>query len=68
MEKQITIVDVAEYAQVSVATASRALSGKSASPAARRKVQEAVQALGYKPLVTQASALASPSRPISRLR
>ena len=53
MEKQITIVDVAEYAQVSVATASRALSGKSASPAARRKVQEAVEALGYKPLVTQ---------------
>lgn len=53
MDKQITIVDVAEYAQVSVATVSRALSGGSASPAARRKVQEAVQALGYKPLVTQ---------------
>ncbi|MBR6029674.1 MAG: LacI family DNA-binding transcriptional regulator [Clostridia bacterium] len=57
MEKQATIVDVAELAQVSVATVSRALSGGSASPATRKKVEEAVRALGY-----QAPARGKPAR------
>ena len=52
-DKQATIVDVAELAGVSVATVSRVLSGGSASLTARRKVEEAVRALQYRPLTTQ---------------
>lgn len=48
-EKQPTIIDVAEKAGVSIATVSRALSGGSVSAVARRKVEEAVKALDYKP-------------------
>ena len=48
-EKQATIVQVAEMAQVSVATVSRVLSGGSASASARKKVEEAVRALDYRP-------------------
>ena len=48
-EKQATIYDVARMAGVSIATVSRVLSGGSASPAARRMVEQAVQALGYQP-------------------
>ena len=49
-EKPVTILDVAAKAEVSVATVSRVLSGGSASQAARRKVEEAVRLLGYRPL------------------
>ena len=49
-EKQATIVEVAEAAGVSAATVSRVLSGGSASPAARKKVEDAVRALSYTPL------------------
>ena len=49
-EKPATILDVAARAGVSVATVSRVLSGGSASQAARRKVEEAVRLLGYRPL------------------
>ncbi len=48
-EKQPTILDVAEKAGVSIATVSRALSGGSVSAASRRKVEEAVAELDYKP-------------------
>lgn len=48
-EKQPTIYDVAERAGVSIATVSRVLSGGSASPAARQKVEQAISALGYQP-------------------
>ena len=48
-DKQVTIIDVAERAGVSVATVSRVLSGGSASLKARNKVEEAVQALQYRP-------------------
>ena len=48
-EKRATITEVAELAGVSVATVSRVLSGGSASQAARRKVEEAIRALGYTP-------------------
>ena len=49
-ERPVTISDVAEKAGVSVATVSRVLSGGGASEAARRKVEEAALALGYRPL------------------
>ena len=52
-EKPVTIMDVAAKAEVSVATVSRVLSGGSASAAARKKVEAAVQALGYRPLAAQ---------------
>ena len=45
----VTIVDVANRAGVSIATVSRVLSGGSASAASRQKVEEAIQALGYRP-------------------
>ena len=48
-DRPVTISDVAERARVSVATVSRVLSGGSASAAARKKVEEAVLALGYRP-------------------
>ena len=48
-EKKPTIYDVAEYAGVSIATVSRVLSGGSASAAAKRKVEQAIQSLGYQP-------------------
>ncbi len=51
-EKQITIIDVAQRAGVSVATVSRVLSGGSASAAAREKVTEAVRELNYRPLIS----------------
>lgn len=52
-EKQPTIYDVAEQAQVSIATVSRVLSGGSASRAARQKVEQAIADLGYKPPVSR---------------
>ena len=45
----VTIRDVAQRAGVAVSTASRALSGGSASEATRRKVQEAAEALHFVP-------------------
>lgn len=45
----VTIRDVAQRAGVAVPTASRALSGGSASEATRRKVQEAAEALHFVP-------------------
>ena len=48
-DKQVTIMDVAHLAGVSVATVSRVLSGGSASTSARSKVEEAVRALQYRP-------------------
>ena len=48
-EKQPTIVDVAQQAGVSIATVSRALTGGSISAASRRKVEEAMAALNYRP-------------------
>ncbi len=51
MKKQSTIYDVASVAGVSIATVSRVLSGGSASSAARQKVEEAIQQLGYQPAV-----------------
>lgn len=47
-----TLVQVAEHAGVSLASASRALNGKSASPETIRKVRDAVAALGYVPDAT----------------
>ncbi len=46
-EKQPTIYDVAEKAGVSIATVSRAMSGGSISAKSRKKVEEAMAALGY---------------------
>lgn len=48
-EKQPTIVDVAQRAGVSIATVSRALSGGSISAVSRKKVEEAMAALDYRP-------------------
>ena len=48
-ERKPTIYDVAERAGVSIATVSRVLSGGSASPAARQKVERAISVLGYQP-------------------
>jgi len=48
-EKKATITEVAQLAGVSAATVSRVLSGGSASPDARRKVEAAVSALNYEP-------------------
>ena len=48
--KVATINDVARLAEVSVATVSRVLSGGSASPAARERVEAAVKALNYRRL------------------
>ena len=47
-QKTATITDVARLAEVSVATVSRVLSGGSASPAARERVESAVRELGYR--------------------
>lgn len=47
-----TLVQVAEHAGVSLASASRALNGKSASEETISKVREAVAALGYVPDAT----------------
>ena len=47
-QRAVTINDVARAAEVSVATVSRVLSGGSASPAARARVEEAAQRLGYR--------------------
>ena len=46
--KAVTINDVARQAGVSIATVSRVLSGGSASADARKKVEAAAQALGYR--------------------
>lgn len=62
-EKQPTIYDVADYAGVSIATVSRVLSGGSASAAARKKVDDAVQALGYQPSLSR-----RPQEPAARSR
>ena len=48
-DRQPTIYDVAELAGVSIATVSRVASGGSASVSARRKVEHAMQELGYQP-------------------
>lgn len=48
-EKKPTIYDVADSAGVSIATVSRVLSGGSASAAAKQKVKQAIQTLGYQP-------------------
>ena len=47
-ERSVTIHDVARRAEVSVATVSRVLSGGSASPAARERVEAAARELGYR--------------------
>ena len=48
-----TIRDVARTASVSLATASRAINGhRSVSPSVRRRVADAINALGYKPDAT----------------
>ncbi|MGC5224597.1 LacI family DNA-binding transcriptional regulator [Micromonospora sp. DT81.3] len=52
------IADVAERAGVSIATVSRALNGKSASPETRKKVRAAAKELGYV-VSSSASSLAS---------
>ncbi|PDT02454.1 LacI family transcriptional regulator [Rhizobium chutanense] len=53
MSKMPTIKDVAEYADVSVGTVSRVLSGEAAvKPLLREKVNDAISALGYRPNVT----------------
>lgn len=54
-EKQPTIYDVAEQAQVSIATVSRVLSGGSASRAAKQKVEQAIAELGYQPPTSRRS-------------
>ena len=48
-DKQSTIVDVAKVAGVSIATVSRALTGGSISAVSRRKVEEAMELLNYRP-------------------
>ncbi|MBR3494134.1 MAG: LacI family DNA-binding transcriptional regulator [Clostridia bacterium] len=48
-EKQPTIVDVAERAGVSIATVSRTISGGSVSGETRRRVEEAMRELDYRP-------------------
>ena len=60
--KQATIYDVAEQAGVSIATVSRVLSGGSASEAARQRVEQAIQALGYQPAVPRRIKEKAPSR------
>jgi len=54
-DKQPTIYDVAHQANVSIATVSRVLSGGSASADARKRVEKAVQALGYQPSASSSS-------------
>lgn len=46
--RNATINDVARLAEVSLATVSRVLSGGSASPATRERVENAARALGYR--------------------
>lgn len=46
-KRNLTILDVAREAQVSTATVSRALNGGKVSARAQRRVQRAVEALGY---------------------
>ncbi len=48
-EKQSTIVEVAERAGVSIATVSRTISGGSVSRETRRRVEEAMRDLDYRP-------------------
>ena len=48
-DKATSIHDVAQRAGVSIATVSRVLSGGSASPEARQKVEQAVRELAYRP-------------------
>ena len=49
-KKKINIYDVARIANVSTATVSRVLNNKSSvSPETRRKVQEAIKQLNYRP-------------------
>ncbi|HWD84088.1 MAG TPA: LacI family DNA-binding transcriptional regulator [Kribbella sp.] len=49
--RRVTIVDVAEHAQVSTTTVSKVLrNAYGASPAMRAKVQQAISELGYRPL------------------
>ena len=48
-EKQPNIYDVAREAGVSIATVSRALSGKTCSEASARRVREAMERLGWQP-------------------
>ncbi len=59
-EKQPTIYDVAAQAGVSIATVSRVLCGGSASAAARQRVEQAVQALGYQPAASLRTASRRP--------
>lgn len=58
--RRASLEDVAERAGVSLATASRALSGQSVRPASLQKVEEAANALRYRPnLAAQAMARGS---------
>lgn len=66
-EKHPTIVDVAARAGVSIATVSRALSGGSISAASRRKVEEAMEELGYRPGSIRASQKKEASRCIAAI-
>lgn len=63
--RSVTINDVAKLAEVSVATVSRVLSGGSASPAAREKVEAAVRALGYRRLVAERRSEAAPDHALA---
>lgn len=49
MKRNPTILDVAEAAGVSIATVSRALNGGKVSQRAKRAVEQAIAALGYRP-------------------
>lgn len=65
-EKQPTIYDVAHMANVSIATVSRVLGGGSASTEARRRVEQAVQALGYRPSASSSTRRKQDAKPPSR--
>lgn len=51
--RNATINDVAKLAEVSLATVSRVMSGGSASPATRERVEAAARALGYRKTVQE---------------
>lgn len=64
-DRPVTINDVARAAEVSVATVSRVLSGGSASAAAREKVIEAAQRLGYRRTAAPGKSEGAPQRALA---